>query len=501
MDRNNFKNTLKDIASYIFNYGLRKMRQGEETLEEVFVRIGPEAMRRKDFEGFVYAQEKIIKSILSIEDELIILRAEKRKYEKGKHKREIYQDPNYIKLSEKEGYLMVQEAAIKEMGNSIAWILFGGARGYLRRCANPNSVHGYLRDKNWKSVMKVVSEINEEPDTFALLSDITSVVGIGDILVWDPRGIRIIEVKEGKIAQRAIQEIPEQKREYFIIPERGEYTNGVPAIENTQSFIKQIERQSRQAERIHRFKKILLTNEGKDPISGECIRIIDDGCIDKGEQLNSIIGCIVENPPKKVLTDTIPLLLPTDCYLIGVTGIDSSEFVRQANFQHAIYHTEKVPWENCDYILPSSNKIDRDIDNAEPQVYLSIQFKNLRDSIFIPTHCPLYLLIGVNAAIKLISGEISVFLKFYPEKFRNICENLGIKTRWINEQQLNRYVVSTKLKKDNFVKFPNGYLELEFKNNYTTLSTSMFYSMIYELKTGRNIALQIKKFLEKLKER
>jgi len=354
--------------------------------------------------------------------------------------------------------------------------------------------------------MGVVREMNKKEDTFALLSDITSTIGIGDILAWTPDGLKVFEIKEDKRDGLKVIEIKEGKIAQEIIQENTQTENFTESnkyetrelYENTRecsrSFYKQIARQERQLERMGRFEKIRLTDQGIDPISGQRMHVVELGY--DGEHISSAIGHLIENPPEGVLTNSIPLLLSTDCYIVGVTGLHNiSEFVRRANFQHAIYHLEQVPWENCDYVSSPETRSNRNLRDLEPQVYLFTQVENLRDSIFVPTHCPLYLLIGETTAMKLIFGEISVFIRFYPERFRDVCRKLGIETRWVNENRLNHYIASTKLKKINFAKFPNGYLELKFKNSTSILSTSMFYSMIYELETGRSIALKIKDYL------
>ncbi|MCD6318031.1 hypothetical protein J7M02_03070, partial [Candidatus Aerophobetes bacterium] len=415
-----FKKRLKYTSDYIFNYGLRKLRQQGESLEDAFNRVGPEKMRKEDFKGFIKAQEQILRSILFIEEEIIAIRAEKKRMSKGKHKRELQKNKDYIEINTEEQYLMIQEAAFRELANSIVWILFGGTRGYLRRLVNPDSRHGYLCDKNWKSVMSVIERINKEKDRFALMSDITSTVGIGDILVWGPEGLKIIEVKESKINEKILKLI--------------EIENGPESIDSTfrkigvqnPSVYKQITRVIRQLERMRRFEEIYLTDQGTDSLTGERIHIIKSK--HKGESINFIIGKLIENPPKEVFVNSLPLLLLADCFTVGITGLGDSEFVRRANFQHTLYHLEQVPWERCDYILSSEIKSKRNLSDLEPQVYLTMPVQNLRDSIFIPTHLPLYLLIGAKAAMKLIFGEISIFIKFYPEKFKDVCNKLGVNT-------------------------------------------------------------------------
>jgi len=206
-----FKKKLKHTTDYIFNYGLRKLHQQGESLEDTFNRVGPEKMRREDFKGFIKAQEQILQSILFIEKELITIREKKKRTSKGKHKMELQNNKDYFEINRKEQYLMTQEAAFRELANSIVWILFGGARGYLRRLVNPYSSHGYLRDKNWKSVMSVIKSINKEKDKFALMSDITSTVGVGDILLRSSKGLKIIEVKEGKINKKILKKANKNK--------------------------------------------------------------------------------------------------------------------------------------------------------------------------------------------------------------------------------------------------------------------------------------------------
>jgi hypothetical protein len=480
MNKVDFENQLRFVADYVFSYGLKKLKKDKESLQETLSRVGYKKMQEEDFRGFAKAQEIIIKYLLNIEKELISVRKEKEKISKGKHKKELRQNANFIKTTEEEEELIIQRAAFKGIANSIAWILFTNNRGYIRRLINPNSEKGYLRDKNWKSVARVVREINKKEGVFALISDITSVVGIGDILVYKSGNIKLIEVKEGKINQQiaSLCANPNLKKE-------------------NKHFEEQTARQARQLKRMGQFVEIYSTDHGTDPFSKKQINITEAESVVHGSVTHAVSN-IIKDFPFTLESSSSSILLSSDCCLIGVTKLkNTSEFVRKANFQHELYHLEQSPWENCDYLSENNAKNYQNLDKREPQVYLSTSVHSLRDNILRPALCPLYLLISTEAAIKIISGETSVFLKFYPERFRKICEEMNFKTRWIKEKELNSYfdIGSNKFDKTNLIKFSNGYLELKFNNGKTILSLSFFNSIVYELESGYNIAYKIKKLL------
>ncbi|MDP3980795.1 MAG: hypothetical protein Q8Q33_05215, partial [Chlamydiota bacterium] len=178
---------------------------------ETYKRVESWTIIRKDFEGFKMAQKEIVKAILEIEDQIIPLRKLKEEITRGKKRMEVSRDPNYVKHSISEERLILQKAAFQDVANSIVWILFGATRGHVRRLINPESRHGYLRDRNLDTEIAVVEMINESSDSFALLADITSVVGIGDIIELSPRGLKIMEIKAGKVAEIFFESVSEQE--------------------------------------------------------------------------------------------------------------------------------------------------------------------------------------------------------------------------------------------------------------------------------------------------
>src|SRR5690606_13651242 len=83
--------------------------------------------------------------------------------------------------------------------DGIAWQLIGGEIHIARRFHIEEDSSKFLDTSNIEHAKKVADEINKSPLDFALISDLTSYVQIGDILLKHENIVGIMELKEGKV--------------------------------------------------------------------------------------------------------------------------------------------------------------------------------------------------------------------------------------------------------------------------------------------------------------
>ena len=146
-----------------------------------------------------------------------------------------------------------------------------------------------------------VDDINSSPDSVALMADITSLVGVGDVLVVDwNRGMRpvIVELKSGATNSHIVSLVEEyvadiEKVPPFELEEIGPHAR------------KHFERVARQTEREQNFESIVKNDTGKDPETGAHIRNIGteavgldiydpalDAMMSDAAKVGSVIECI-----------------------------------------------------------------------------------------------------------------------------------------------------------------------------------------------------------------
>ena len=93
-----------------------------------------------------------------------------------------------------------KELLLRGIADAIAWQLLGHqlahARRFFKSTAQPD-----LYNSNFESVVCAAQEtLKDKPDAVSLISDLTSFIQVGDLLVYEPeKGLTIAEVKEGSM--------------------------------------------------------------------------------------------------------------------------------------------------------------------------------------------------------------------------------------------------------------------------------------------------------------
>lgn len=161
-----------------------------------------------------------------------------------------------------------KELLIRGIADAIAWQLLGHqlahARRFFKSTAQPD-----LYNSNFESVVFTAKEIlKDKPDAVSLISDLTSFIQVGDLLVFDPeKGLTIAEVKEGSMNAKIgdfmqlYMESHCDRALYHFAKHEGEQA------------VKQLQRMTRQASRMSHVAAVLGTGHGVDPDTNEEIRI------------------------------------------------------------------------------------------------------------------------------------------------------------------------------------------------------------------------------------
>lgn len=138
------------------------------------------------------------------------------------------------------------------------------ARRLYRERRQPN-----LDTSNFKSVVGAVRYFREQtPDSIPLISDLTTFVQIGDVLLMDPeKGMSIIEVKEGAKNEEA------GRLAAFYRQSQCEQFRQFVSEKETKHTVKQFERMVRQMERMEFATDVLGKGRGKDPDTDQKIFI------------------------------------------------------------------------------------------------------------------------------------------------------------------------------------------------------------------------------------
>jgi len=251
-DIEDYRSKLREIADYSFNYGFKKYKIAHPD----FLEIG----FTNDFhiacaEGFKIAQKLLICEVMTYQD----LFSKKNIELKEVRRRRNLASEKIIKKEIRDVEQRLHN--YYHIADGIAWQLLGCQIHVARRLNIGQRANKILISSNIASSIKVADKINEAQNSFALISDLTSFVQIGDLLVRSDNKISIIELKEGKINK----EIKDYLNDF-------ESTSNEISEDDLKSrfdtnTVKQVQRIQRQNKRAERAIDVINNDKGVDPRS------------------------------------------------------------------------------------------------------------------------------------------------------------------------------------------------------------------------------------------
>lgn len=136
---------------------------------------------------------------------------------------------------------------LADYANTLAWAMLNQDVSEVRNQIHKIKSQSPLKHQNWESIELSLKQLNSDPDVFALSTDLTSFMDIGDIyFVNTKNGQRFqIEVKTGKTNDKVVDLIT--SRDKSLIDEK--ITNVLVGSTNPKKTLKQIQRVIRQFER------------------------------------------------------------------------------------------------------------------------------------------------------------------------------------------------------------------------------------------------------------
>jgi hypothetical protein len=188
------------LLEYCYNYGSEAAPLNGRSATELY-RGEQVYYMRKTHKGWKQAQLILIEKILELENEQTLLRNEVG----GKVKR-LPKEKQYI-YDVLERHLR----RLKDFADGIVWQMYGLDKSRVRAGMVEENSHGFLIDKNLDSGINYINQINKDPDSFAILSDLTTILGIGDVLQVADGSMRLVELKEGVVNGHLLQILQDKK--------------------------------------------------------------------------------------------------------------------------------------------------------------------------------------------------------------------------------------------------------------------------------------------------
>jgi hypothetical protein len=442
---------LKEISDAAFSYGIDSI--GIETYQKEMVNPSKEFAEKfivRCHDGFKIAQRLLIKEITNYQS---LLREKREEIKEARRQRT---KEKGITLTQETKVIELRLHSFSHIADGIAWQLIGSQIHIARRLHIDQHTFKYLDSSNFKHAFSVAESINENPLAFALISDLTSFVQIGDLLIKQGSMTGIMELKEGKVNDQIAEFLEELKKKgESLEPENLK----VHFDENT---VKQIGRVERQKVRAERAIEVINTDKGIDPVSGESITI---------------------GTPK----------IPTETYFNIL--IKLQEDLKSKIWAYNVVDTCLHIGMYRDLGLMMAPITIKQILESETKNYIIIDWlsitSNLSEPIFMKPFPPDFI-------IDFLSGKIKIIMGLNLDALINTFNVFGLQTRWLSEKE------TAKIKQ----KSPReGMLEINKRGIISSVSKDLdvyimggtISKILYDNFLPSNVALTIKEMEIKLK--
>lgn len=390
-----FEEIVRELFHYVGEYGITRKQ----------LNIDPSKNSPEDYAeftqqvhtGYRLGQQLILKEIIPLLGEVEIIKREKQEARTAKDKKLV------ASHSVREEIALFKIQVLRHFADQMAWLVFKDQYHIVRRLHSGNRTRPSLLHSNLQSLLYIVDELHSRsPMNFALISDLTTFIDVGDLLLVEHKKYTIIECKEGPVQKKVFEFINEMEKDEFD-PAKLDYT-GV-----TEKFFDQLDRTLNQLQRSARLQEFIKTEKGKDPFKGVPINVVDTKIVDRHyfEELEDLI----EESRK---TDSACGTIEEIIYV-------------------AVFRGDKL--EPSEFIFKEMVK------KVNPQM-IQVDYASL---IYIPLKRPLlFKPFGVETIFDLLFSRLKIFLAVDIEKFIAYMNDNAVPTKWLSKKETQRYIENSK---------------------------------------------------------
>lgn len=393
-----FRNKLKEIADLAFSNGaifLEKTKNNDEkrTVEELY-----KGFQIACNDGFKKAQSLLIEEISKYQN---LLRKENENLKKYKISRE-----KELQIKSNLDIKTIEQRlnSLMHIGDGIAWHLLKGEIHIMRRYYLQDKTTKFLDSSNIKHAIISADKINENPLDFALITDITNSIQIGDLLVSENGKIIEIELKEGKVNDKLVKIIEE------IETDTSKTIEKISSEENfDKNTLNQARRMIRQRKRINQTRNVIKNDRGIDNVSGEKI-ILKTPKVTVEKYFTELV-----NGYKELEIKTSSYQIIDTCLHIGM------------------YRDHSIPLASfaINHILIDKTENFMIID------WLSIT-SNLSEPIFFKPFPPDFI-------FDILTGKIKIMIGLDFDALIGVFNDNGIKAEWLTHKETMKIRQETKI--------------------------------------------------------
>lgn len=417
-----FEPVLERIYRLVFEGGIDALQRaglassGESVLSVIQQSDGA---RRRFMKGCHYgwdlAQRRIADLVIESELEIRRMRKDLKASLRNRNKQEAGRIEVLISV------LASRQIVLRRFADTILYHLFQMKNYAMRHILLEHRIHA-IDPVILTRTVKTATRLNREDRlSFYLVSDLTTVVQVGDLvrvnLASEPRGWSLIELKDGhmnSVLNEIIQETRGKLEETHLDAIRERY--GIKAAA-------QAKRMARQGFRQREFERLLETDEGLDLIANLPIKlsrehvavreydgILTDLCIEariKGSAVSTLDNCL-----------RLVILNRSNAHVLGPRGV-----------AHLLYHLQ-FGVKECTLSSTNTEELEK---SKKIFPFFDLVQMNLR-AMWPP---PIFLWsMPRDVIFDLLFGRSFVFGQLDFDKLFQLAETQGMSMRWAAEEEV-----------------------------------------------------------------
>ena len=341
----------------------------------------------KVHEGFKKAQDLLIEEIIDYQS---LLREKTKSLKEYRRQRNL---DNQQKTETEIKIINQRLSTFSHIADGIAWQMIRGEIHIARRFHIEEESSKFLDSSNIEHAKKVADVINKSPLDFALISDLTSFVQIGDILLKHENIVGIVELKVGMVNYQIKDFMNDLKKNNQLV------TDEILNENFDEKTVKQAKRMQRQNLRAKRVVEVINEDKGTDPVSGKPIRISTPQI--KTEGYHEEFLKLLKNLESKIWAYTFI----ENCLHIGM--------YRDEGIIMARFAIEEL--------------LKKDTENFIIVDWLSIT-NNLSQPIFAKPLPPDFI-------VDVLTGKVKIILGLNLDNLVELFNILGLETKWLSKKE------------------------------------------------------------------
>ena len=403
MNSQKFERELKKLIYYVREYGIQHLSFHPSELSHIRDDITiAEEFTTQVHKGFYFAQERVIDLLKKVINE-----QKKAKCDIAEARRNRDKSAERALLAKRDT-AHYQECILRRVIDAIVWTLCGFELSTIRRLYMDQEPID-ITDSNLNSELSFLESYKQaHPAGFALISDLSMIVQVGDIITKDlSEGTGIIELKEGRVNERIFEilhEYGENHCDHYLASVLSEEGKKV-----SEQFFRSVKQMHKDMLAVN----IINEGQGEDPQSGKQVTVVE-----------STLELATFNP---VFLDVIKQAAIKGSACQTIQGCLT---IAVYNVSHPMAFSDQPSDAPLERPLKSNKKCEEDT---------TIRSMDLRQTLIDPTTRPLFLCPLPESYIVDIAMERTI-VKFYfnVPLWLQMFEEQGFTVRMLGKKETAR---------------------------------------------------------------